>query len=260
MGKRKLRRGPSKSSPSDPSGDSASGSATTSSGIGVSSLGGIGKGTVLSRGKRKRTERRERVTWKEEFVERELARLEAEAAKRAEHLAANKRTQPSFVKLGTLADALGEADAEARLHKKERPVQKVLHAKARMRLLEEETVQVNNVIEHPAFQADPMEALRQHLTNSIGEDPMSIPEALAPSSKKKLGKNGKAKASPAEVGVAARIGRPAETGRVGKPGSREVAVDRTRSKKQNVSKGNRLSSGRVAKKSVGRIGEKRPKI
>lgn len=155
---------------------------------GVSRIGAIGKESVQSRGKRKRSEKRERAERKQDFIDTELRRLEAEAGSRRAALASriSKRKGSSALSgLNALANALdkdSEDEAGKEVHgdapETARPVRKVVHEKARRQILAEESVQVRNVLEHPSYQDDPMEALRQHLMNTVQDDPLSVPEAF----------------------------------------------------------------------------------
>jgi hypothetical protein len=247
----------------------ASAGGTGTSQDGVARIGTIGKESVLSRGKRKRHEKREYTLRKNAFIEDELARLEACAAARRKTLAAsgalrrNGHLGPALAGISSLAEAVEAAGTdgpdEGAEGKKERPVQKVVHEKARRRILADEAIQVQSVIEHPSFQADPMEALRQHLMNTVHEDPLTVPGALNAGSKKKQRQKPKVRAGAGNAGASSR-------GKMRSEGMVEAAAQRRVDKagldaqmRRNMKKAG-MGSGRVHKPARGRIGEKRPKI
>lgn len=261
MGKRKLRRAVTPATAQDAADVPERGRAGLT---GVSRLGGIGKESVMSRGKRKRTEKRARVEQKKDFIDTELRRLEAETELRRAALAAKAPSAaagPALAEMSRLAAALacggeGGGDGGRASVAKERPVQKVVHEKARRRILAEEAAQVKNVIEHPSFQADPMEALRQHLMNTVDEDPLAIPSALPVTAHQKRRPQRRELPHPAadRPTVSARTGvarRERGTGRRGEKAGLAAPAQGGRIRKD----------GRTVQfsQSLGRIGVPRPK-
>lgn len=266
MGKRVLRRSaatPDANTRKEPGNDVAARVA------GVSRLGAIGKESVMSRGKRKRTEKRARVERKQDFIDTELRRLETEAVSRRATLASkntNHRSSSALAGLSTLADALGPSapqesavdEAKKTTGGGDRPVQKVVHEKARRQILADESAQVRNVIEHPSYQADPMEALRQHLMNTVQDDPLGVPEALAPTVLQKE----KQKLREERQGVANQSRRKDSEKKTG----RNDSSSRRRDAKAELAA--KARSGRIKKnarsveraESLGRIGVPRPKL
>lgn len=225
----------------------------------IARLGVIGKASAVSRGKRKRSEKRARVESKHEFIDAELKRLEAEAAARRAAIVAKKRgaeNGPALAFMETLRDNLeleeGAADAQAGASKG-LPVQKIVHEKQRRKILADETVQVKGVIEHPSYQANPMEALRQHLMNGLDEDPLAVPAPLVTGDGgKKRKQELKATSQPLRRAVSSRkTSRPAEASARRREAKSEMAA-KARRNRLGVSKGHSVSRGR--------IGEKRPKI
>jgi Ribosome biogenesis protein SLX9 len=242
--------------------------------VGVSRLGAIGKESVLSRGKRKRTEKRARVERKQDFIDTELRRLEAEAASRRTALAsktAKRQEKGSLTGMKVLSDALagssaaivradGETLAKGKPAGAERPVQKMVHEKARRQILADESVQVKNVFEHPSYQADPMDALRQHLMNIVGQDPLAVPEALAPvemqKQKRKMREERKSLAN---------ASRAKAVGGGKKSVSRDTSTRRREEKAALAAKARSVRIKKNAKsvqrvEAMGRIGVPRPKL
>lgn len=250
MGKRKLRRA---APPSEEVAESRDG-------LSVAKLGGIGKASAVSRGKRKRSEKRAQVEAKNEFINAELKRLEADAAARREAIAANKRGAecgPALALMGAIGEGLEATEtppASGRGDKSiDPPAQKIVHERQRRRILAQETLQVRNVVEHPSFQANPMEALRQHLMNCVGEDPLAVPAPLS------AGNNGK-KRKPA-VDPKSRTVRPTVSSR--KTASSGEGSAKRREEKMEMAAKARVNRAGISKRSSaprGRIGEKRPKI
>jgi hypothetical protein len=242
--------------------------------VGVSRLGAIGKESVLSRGKRKRTEKRARVERKQDFIDTELRRLEAEAASRRAALAsktAKRQEKGALAGMKVLSDALagsgaaivradGETLGKGKPAGAERPVQKMVHEKARRQILADESVQVKNVFEHPSYQADPMDALRQHLMNIVGQDPLAVPVALAPMEmQKQKRKMREERKSLANASRAKAVGA----------GKRSVSRDTsTRRREEKAALAAKARSVRIRKnaksvqrvEAMGRIGVPRPKL
>lgn len=287
MGKRRLLRvkaaGLSAAEDAALSSKSASGGVASGGGIakkkvrfdGVSGLGGIGKATIVSRGKRKRAEQRARVGKKNAFIEAELARLEEEASKRRATASAQREQEKrskginlALSKMSALSDALvdlvdddaqdASSDPEGKDAAKTQPAQKVLHAKARRKLVTAESAHTENVLQHPAFKADPMDALRQHLLSTVGEDPTEVPGALqeGKGTRRKRKQQAKSKAND----VSARTSRAK-----GRAFNSETSAARKMEKASHAEKAKRRNRSGIAKPngdrpSLGRIGEKRPKI
>lgn len=236
---------------------------------GVSRLGAIGKESVLSRGKRKRSEKRARVERKQDFIDTELRRLEAEAGSRraaiASRISQRQGKSSALSRLDTLAKALSNdvadkasIEIEDDMAKAGRPVQKVVHEKARRQILAAESVQVRNVLEHPSYQADPMEALRQHLMNTVQDDPLAVPESFGPTPQQKL----KQKKREERKGSVA-LNRKKDSGK-----SVSVRDASARKKEAKSDLAAKARSGRIKKnarsvervQALGRIGVPRPKL
>jgi Ribosome biogenesis protein SLX9 len=247
-----------------------------------SRLGGIGKESVLSRGKRKRFEKRDRATRKEAFVEEELRRLEAAASARRSALAARDAARAPPVKrplthMHDLADgldldtALGDHPAASGNAVRgvgedgsaQGPQKTVMHERARRRILVEETIQVKQVVKHPAFQANPIEALRQHLLNTVAADPLAaIPEAVEKAPKDR---NVDRKPGPPD-GATLRAAAKTSRTTTGRSTARDMTAQRREHKADlaaraaRISKSKRPGKEHVPSRSRGRIGEQRPKI
>lgn len=260
MGKRKLRRGTSRPGADAASKGNGSSSRSPGSVLGVSSPGGIDKDAVLSRGKRKRSVRRERLVLKKKFVKRELSRVSSEPLKHGSKKASvgAKRRHSSLSSMRSLADALNDAEAEIR-RRKTLPEQRVLHSGGRTRLVVTEAAQMQQVREHPAFQADAMAALREHLINSIGEDPLSVPPVPVPKpshGKQATMRGTDSAAVPKIAGSKANSVRQF-SGYDSQRTRKNAMVHRRTSTRDRVGMASKTG---VAKNSRGRIGEKRPKI
>jgi hypothetical protein len=248
--------------------------------VAPSRLGGIGKESVLSRGKRKRFEKRDRVTRKEAFVEEELRRLEAAASARRSALAARDAARAPPVKrplahMRDLADGL-DLDTAALDHPaadggaargmsgegSAQGPQKIVHERARRRILVEETAQVKQVVKHPAFQANPIEALRQHLLNTVASDPLAVPEAVEKASKE----SGADRMSRQDDSVTLRASANTKRRATGRSIARDATAQRREHKADLAARAARIvKSKRPGKeqgpsRSRGRIGEQRPKI
>jgi hypothetical protein len=277
MGKRVLRpkrpAGPPGNARSDVAADGGRGLAGAAVTAGVARIGTIGKESVMSRGKRKRFEKREHVQRKNAFIEDELARLEAAAVVRRNALASSgaqrrKDTTPVLTSMSALADAVdavGRAEQAVDTEgKAERPAQKVVHEKARRRILADESVQVQNVIEHPSFQADPMEALRQHLMNTVGEDPLAVPAALDTGVKKprrrKPANTARHVVGPVPLSSRGRSQTAVEAEDAAQRRTDKAQLDVQMRSKVKKAAAVLAGPGRVQKPGRGRIGEKRPKI
>jgi hypothetical protein len=120
----------------------------------------------LSRGKRKRLERRERLAAKNELVAK---------------LGANKRKEDNKKKHGTLADMsdmssfLEDYDTSVKLKKTKKGTVIVksvsTHGKVsnrtKERITAEEVNHFSQVVEHAAFKANPLAAIAEHLKNTL---------------------------------------------------------------------------------------------
>lgn len=237
---------------------------------GVSRIGAIGKESVLSRGKRKRFEKRARAERKQDFIDTELRRLETEAGARRAALASriSKRNRsPALSGLKALASALDSVcedvvgkevhDAAAET---DRPVQKVVREKARRQILADESAQVHNVLEHPSYQDDPMEALRQHLLNTVEDDPLSVPDAFGSTVHQKLKRKirheqkGSVRASRKNDPVNKRgLSKDASATKSGDMATSSAAKARNWGIKKNARSAERVEA-------LGRIGVPRPKL
>lgn len=249
--------------------------AALSVGVGVSGSGGgtptrSGSGGGVSkesRRQRKLGKQRERETKKRALVERELS------------LRVEKNSKPK--KRGTVLalDGLGSALAEASALAKAAASKKGnssgttskkggVSAKARKHRVREESEQVANVLAHPAFMADPAEALRQHLLNTVCAEPSAVP--AVPAEKANLVEKETKKSATMEGEKKAGGKLQLDAGDEAMEKARNEARTRLREKRQRkeelgrVAQERRKSMQGVRKVRVsparGRIGVKRPKI
>ena len=115
-------------------------------------------GTNLSRGQKKRMAKREQYLRKERLVMASLMlKKEEEQAKRIDGLDALKAAL-----LSTTTDDQKDDD-----EKQQQAPNALKTAKSRQSLLQRESNQLQLVMQHPAFQADPLATIQQHLTNSL---------------------------------------------------------------------------------------------
>lgn len=245
--------------------------------------GGISKDALpMHRGRKKRLETRKRLEKKKDFIAAEIEKLHKETEKkRAELRKKNAKRSPlgpALAVMGDMADALpsdkGDDGKEGELPFKTGP--KIVRHKERRRIVVAETEQVNNVREHPVFKEDPIEALRQHLMNTVSADPSEIPPALEPgdagaSKKKKKGKG--------VVGGKKEAKRPKPEFALGKEEAERVqeeAKERVAAKREKkaayaeaaMKMKRKKQGGKIEKQTLkglmsrprGRIGVKRPKI
>lgn len=146
----------------------------------------INKEVPMHRGRKKRVEAKQRLAAKKNFVHEELQRLEHEAQKKREQLKRDQKRKspvgPALSVFGDMANALpvtkdDSSDDDDGGRKEQGP--KVLRHRERRRIVVEETEQAKNVREHAAFKSDPIEALRQHLMNTVSSNPCEVAPRLA---------------------------------------------------------------------------------
>lgn len=227
----------------------------------------ISKDATLHRGRKKRLEKRQRQAAKQAFVQDELARI-SEAKKKKKSTKKRKKTPagPALSILTPLQDALPAEEREPNEDAKETETERnarqgAVRHRARRRLLVDETEQVNNVRKFEGFVHNPVEALRQHLMNTISNDPCEIAPAI--------GEDKKAEKSKETSGGKVKL----EIGKKGLEEARTMARERVREKvaekkrfaeaaaalkkKRDDSKIKKQRLGGAAR---GRIGVKREKI
>jgi hypothetical protein len=126
-------------------------------------------GTNLSRGKRKRLAKRGQYLKKERLILSSLKLTkEEEQKKRIDGLDAIKEALLATVKKtegGTTSET-----AEQKEGKEEEKLNMLKTNKSRQLLMQKEVAQMNLVLQHPSFQADPFATIREHLTNSLTKD------------------------------------------------------------------------------------------
>lgn len=116
--------------------------------------------TTLSRGQKKRMQKREQYIRRNRLVMASLKlKHEQDQAKRIDGLDAIKEAL-----VATTTAASAEAAAEASHCQ---PHNLLRSQKSRQKLLKRESNQLELVMQHPAFQADPMATIREHLKNSL---------------------------------------------------------------------------------------------
>lgn len=113
----------------------------------------------LSRGQKKRLAKREIYLRKERLVMGSLLlKKKQEQAKRIDGLDAIKEALMATTKT---------ADDDDKNQTTTPPANHLQSQKSRQTLLQRESNQLQLVMQHPAFQADPLATIRQHLTNSL---------------------------------------------------------------------------------------------
>jgi len=120
--------------------------------------------SALSRGQRKRQAKREQYLKKEKMILSSLKlKKEDEQKKRIDGLDALKAALLETVqeKPGTPND-----DNEATVPEKPKPL---TSNKAKQKILASELTHMGLVMQHPAFQANPFEAIQEHLRNSLAK-------------------------------------------------------------------------------------------
>jgi len=123
---------------------------------------------VLSRGQRKRLAKREQYLKKERLVLNSLKLKHAEEQKkRIDGLDAIKEALIATVTKETAKE--GKEDDNDETSKAEEK-HMIKTNKARKSLVEKETAQMNLVLQHPRFQADPFATIREHLQNTLAKD------------------------------------------------------------------------------------------
>lgn len=220
--------------------------------------GKVEKASVLSRGRRKRAAAKARLEQKRDFIERELE-LQQIVEKKGKP--ARKKQRAPGLSLSELVQALPEK-LESAPEAVKRPRTK-LNASTRGRIVAEETEQLQSVRENPIFKLNPVEALRQHLLNTVCATPSAVPPALsgdAPGAKKEKRTEQQGKGT-------ARVEVGAKQLAAARKQAREVVKEKRARKAEMANAVARLAKRRgdkgvvkVPKGRRGRIGEKRPKI
>jgi hypothetical protein len=126
-------------------------------------------GTNLSRGKRKRLAKRGQYLKKERLILSSLKLTkEEEQKKRIDGLDAIKEALLATVK--KTEDSAATESVEKKDKKEEEKLNMLKTNKSRQLLMQKEVAQMNLVLQHPSFQADPFATIREHLTNSLTKD------------------------------------------------------------------------------------------
>lgn len=123
-----------------------------------------GAGEALSRGQKKRLAKREQYLRRERLVMGSLQlKKQQEQAKRIDGLDA--------IKEALLATTTTQQDDDDKDKKQEKaahhPPNLLKSQKSRQTLLQRESNQLQLVMQHPAFQDDPLATIQRHLTNSL---------------------------------------------------------------------------------------------
>lgn len=238
---------------------------------------GINKGATLHRGRRKRLEVKERAASKQKFIEEELAKLESIAAKKRETVKKARLVKSigsALAILPDLAEALPDVDAHGKTSGRvgsdqahgdsERGRKHGVKHKAWSKIVERESEQLRRVQEHDAVKDLGIEALRMHLSNTVGARADKRPGAG-----KWKGKVGGRDGGDGRVKKTAKHADRNRKGGDGKAGS--VNVERREYKKQMAERAASVTGkrrGEVRKQTMkgllgghrGRIGEKREKM
>lgn len=128
--------------------------------VGSPSRNELEQNEVLSRGQRKRQAKREQYLRREQMILASL-RLKREEEQR-------KRIDG----LDAIRDAL-LATVEPKEEKTDDQLKKdnmLKSSKSRQRLLQQEVAQMNLVLQHPSFTADPLGTLQEHLRNTLANE------------------------------------------------------------------------------------------
>lgn len=145
----------------------------------ASETSGNGEGDVaLSRGQRKRLAKREKYLKRERMVMSSLKlKKQDEQAKRIDGLDALKEALLETV-----------SDKPATSPEKSQPAQVVRSNKGKRSIVHKEVEHMKLVLEHPAFKANPLAAIHEHLKNTTRqqteEEPKPVPVKAKPKKKK----------------------------------------------------------------------------
>lgn len=170
--------------------------------------------------------------------------------------------------LKSLGEALPEVELDGSLPgptrkgKSKAHVPNLARPKARRRLAVDESAAVRGVLEHPAFTADPLAALRLHLKNTVTQPAVVPPPPVHKLSKQKQ-QGGAAAGRHARASAKAKA-TPASSSRSGKPlasSKNKAAADAFKVAKRNRQAAKAADAVAAGKKrrALGRIGEKRAK-
>ena len=117
-------------------------------------------GDGLSRGQKKRLAKREQYLRKERLVMGSLQlKKKEEQAKRIDGLDA--------IKEALMATTRADDEDDKKQQQQQQQPNLLKSQKSRQTLLQRESNQLQLVMQHPAFQADPLATIRQHLQNSL---------------------------------------------------------------------------------------------
>lgn len=232
----------------------------------------------MHRGRRKRQEVRRRLEAKKDFIKSELSRLEeeTEAKRTAQRVNEKKKSPlgPALAIMKDMAEALpterDETEGKRNNGKAGGADGRVLRHKTRKKIVAEETEQVRNVRAHPVFKEDPMEALRQHLVNTVASDPTEVAPPLQEGkkgkrkrrNKRKVVEQGGTKDLRVEVDGELERARDEARERVAEKKERKAAIAEAAAKMKRKKTGGiekQTLSGLISKPR-GRIGVRRPKM
>jgi len=119
----------------------------------------------LSRGQRKRLAKREQYLRREKLVMSSLKLKRAEEQKkRIDGLDAIREAL-----MATVSSKPGAGSAEGSEQEK-KPVNLLRSDKSKKLLVQREASQMNLVLQHPSFQADPLATIQEHLQNTLAKD------------------------------------------------------------------------------------------
>lgn len=254
--------------------------------ISLSPSAGIKKGSsptqTLHRGRKKRLQARQQLEKKKNFIQEEVEKVEKFKKQKEEKLCEkNEKTKNVLLSALKLAeqmqDALPEETDVKKISKEDEIGQqsKVSH-KQRRKIIQNETVQVNNVRKHPSFKENPMEALRKHLLNTVSNDPTDIPPPLKTKSEKTKKNNKQSKKQnqtqpqkPAQgltvqketlQQINQQTREAVAKKREEKAAYAQIALKMKKEQNKNKIQKQTLTGLLGRRSSKGRIGEKRPKI
>jgi hypothetical protein len=158
-------------------------------------------GTNLSRGKRKRLAKRGQYLKKERLILSSLKLTkEEEQKKRIDGLDAIKEALLATVKKTETAND-GTETAEKEEEKEEEKLSMLRTNKSRQLLMQKEVAQMNLVLQHPSFQADPFATIREHLNNTLTKDVANQKKEQVKHVRERKEKEEKKKAAKKESGI-----------------------------------------------------------
>ncbi|GAB0492711.1 hypothetical protein MMPV_003980 [Pyropia vietnamensis] len=218
---------------------------------------------VLSRGSRRRAAARARTAATRAWA--------VDGARRAATKVAPSPTVEAKrwgLALNSLAEALPEVDlddaaaAQTRKGKSKAHVPNLARPKARRRLTVDEGAAVRGVLEHPAFTADPLAALRLHLKNTVAQPAEVPPPPVHKSSKQQQrGVGASGRLAKANAKAKATSAEPSRSSKSSTSSKKKAAADAFKVAKRNrqaAKAADAMAAGRK-RRTLGRIGEKRAK-